>query len=366
MKTTCTGRTPSHRARLELGTRRPFCASLLALLLLLAPARAQSCLVEEGSAHAEPPVEVQCKLATVDSSRLFPVTTIERERCRERPVKPPCNFCKVVECQLSRECGQGGGRSAAPTADTVFARRGREPDLPPNVRKALIAATLSQKPQLALELTASARSDPSPPIRYAATLTAALVILKSDQASHRAALEGLVSSLMRDAEGLPFPAADAEFLTAQIAAADGKPGKALQALDAALRKEPGFFAAAALATRLQAAQIDAERTSGSACRQGFAKLFGYLARLLDSEPCPRLAIHVENYLLTFFADQRSSPAVLAAQVYLALLARRPPAAVERLEALSAAPRFDCQREVVEELSETVERVAGGRDWRDRR
>jgi len=82
-------------------------------------------------------------------------------------------------------------------------------------------------------------------------------------------------------------------------------------------------------------------------------LFEYLARLLEVRPCPRLAVHVENYLLSHLADPAQSPALIGAQVYLALLARRPDTARASLERLKALPRYSCQIDVAAELEETL-------------
>jgi len=159
--------------------------------------------------------------------------------------------------------------------------------------------------------------------------------------------------MRNDAAALPYPSADIDFLSAHVALADGSPGKALAALDGALAKEPAFFAAAALAVRIATSEIDGRRHVPAACRDGYSRLFEYLARLLDVRPCPRLAVHVENYLLSHLADPSQSPAFVSAQVYLALLARRADAARARLDALKALPRFSCQAEVAAELEETL-------------
>lgn len=328
--------------------------SLMTLSTLVATAQGAEC--DPGGSEKVPPTappDIVCPLADRRTGSLLPMGSIARLRCQSSEPEP-CWVCDTLRRQLA--CGGTCAHSSAhaPAGESVFLRRSVSLRLTEPVHRAIVAARISQSASFALEVTSAARRSPDAVERFAAAISAAYVLLKADASTHRQGILDLVSQLRQDEPAIGFSTADVDFIEATVAARDGAAARALKLLDAAVAKEADFFAALALAASLQLGETrEALRQSATRCQAAHGRLFRYLARLMDTRPCPRQAVHVEVFLARQMREPQKDPVLAAAQVYLAVLARQPDRARSALERVRSATDHRCHQLVVDQLEKAI-------------
>ncbi len=350
--------------------RRETCWLLFAVCLICFPrellAQMEGCTsldvqqTDDNPPAAKKSTPHKCPLVRTRSSLLFPMSLVSREACHSKEQSPPeCSLCRRSRCQLMRGCQTGGASGRNPMAETVFGRARVAPQMSKSEHVALLAARVSQSPAVALETTAIARRSGTAEVRYALALTAAYTIIKSDISAYRAEFNTLLRALRADARGVKYATSDLHFLEAFASMTDGEPLQALYALNRALQIESDFFAAAAMAARLQMMVMrQTSLRSQNECLSRFRQLFWYLSLMMDIQTCPRQAIHIEIYLRRAIGAPETDDTFRAARVYLDVMARRSAQARLSLEAFErAASPLICRSEIAADLGALVRGTA---------
>ena len=236
--------------------------------------------------------------------------------------------CDKLAEQVSRGCG--GGAEAA-YADTVYLRRAIELEMTQDdrVRLALVAAAV--EPDTAAHLAQPLLGRDEPDIVHAAATHVALAAARADDFDATAFRTGL-ALMERSAAAAGVPDSDRLFFLALAAAAAGETAEALTQARAALAIEPRFFNAAAFALQLQVGLLARQgRRAPGDCQRDHGVLLDLLAAIAALEPCQRVAAHLEILVSRRLLAPDRSPTFAVAQVYLALIARRPELAGRALE-----------------------------------
>ncbi len=294
----------------------------------------------------------------------FPVAPSRAPDETARP-PPPCQICETAERQRAAGCARPAGQ---PYADLIYLRRpGVASDLPPGVLDALARSRAGQDMVQADRLLLPLTTGADPAIRYAALANLLMLRAQSGGRLDDSEADRLFESLdvaaallehsSGDGQG-GMTTSDADFLHALKRLAAGEETAALDRLDRALVKEPGYFNALALALRLNIARAGRRaRRSRALCQDAFDRLLGAAAALVDLEPCPTQAAHTAIYLARTLARPESNPAYLAVETYLAVVAKAPAAAEQALRRFFAAEAPACGRRVGRDLKALAERAA---------
>lgn len=264
------------------------------------------------------------------------------------PRQPSCgDACKSLAEQLERGCSD---TEDAPYADTIFLRRGLDLSLPQPARARLALAALAETPAGAEATLGPLLSDTDPVTRYAAAVHLALAASRTDTLGGPAGERA--RRIFTGIEALPFPKSDALFFEALWHLDRGKPDAAREAALEAAAVEPRFFNAHALVLRILmrgGTAVPGYGADRATCREEFSLLIGALAAIADLEPCPRVAAHLEQFLARQLRAPDQAPGFAAAQVYLAMLGRRPELARRALGRVAQQDGLSCRAAVLPEL-----------------
>ncbi len=346
-----------------------FGASALITSVLLAPSPAHAdCKASPPKGICTPPTDthsagekIPCDPRHASRPTLFPLGRRTLTCTRHRPAPPPAWMCKSLgllssgcrkECQAPPKDKSG----PSPYAETVLMRRKVPLPLSDSQRKALIAAIIARDPKYSLEITKELRTASNPEIRFGVTLAVAYALAKYDLNDNRDVLARLVADLRKDRKKVSsYPTSDADFLAAILAKAAGERKKAAKYLEAALSREPNFFNAAVLAAHLQIqALTHSQFGPAQKCADDYEILIQHLMRMVRIESCPRMAIHAEIFLARQFRHPEKTAPLLAARVYLAIMAWRADRARQILARFKDIDSPTCKQFVVARLTRFVE------------
>jgi hypothetical protein len=256
------------------------------------------------------------------------------------------DFVSVALEQLKRGCDPLADQSLGgnPYADSIIGRLSPSLAFDESQHQAMIAATLSQDPDLAFEYTAGLRESADPSLRYVGWLVPAYVVAKARRADYLERLGEILPRLARESSGLP--STDLDYLEAVLASGRGDDAAALSHIERALKTEPRFFNAILLGLRLRMeTAVQAGSLGYRACDAAYRGLFRGLLALVDLTRCPLQASQSEIYLARMLRDPAISPPMLAARVYLGLMARKPKLARTALEHFDAIAELSCKRSI---------------------
>ena len=289
---------------------------------------------------------------------ISPLASVEDRGARNRE-EGAGDFVAEALAQLDLGCDPLADQSLGgnPYADSVIGRIGPELSFGEDEHRLVIAATLSQDPGQAFEYTAALRASSDPALRYVGWLVPAYAAAKSDPDTSRERLPELLRGMEREAPtGLSV--ADLDYLRAVRDADRGDHGAALDHVERALSAEPQFFNALLLALRLRVVAAERDGARGfSACDAAYRGMFAHLVTLVGLTRCPLQASQAEIYLRRMFRDPEHAPSLLAARVYLGVLARRPALAANALERFDRVAEVSCKRGVSVALHRLLDEAA---------
>lgn len=276
---------------------------------------------------------------------------------KPRPVQGPTGcadpLCQKLKAQLLEGCSSGQG---VPYADTVFLRRQISLDGSEDVRNAIAVATLAQDADFATETLTPYLSGGTAEIRYATALHIILAVFRQTGSLSNPATRSTLSVMRENADEISFPASDLYFFEAIAAIHSGEQARADRLLVRAIEVEMRFFNAHAL--RLRERLIFATRAvrqGPSQCRAAFTNLFEAVTEIMDLEPCPLQAAHLEIYLSRHLTAPENNLPLQALRVYLAVLSGRGGVANAALDA-ALAIKATCSADIEAKLLPLLELV----------
>lgn len=264
---------------------------------------------------------------------------------------PPCAHCAVLQGQLRQGCAPPPD---APYADVIYLRRALEPDLPDDLRRAIAEVRAIGDPGHAARRLGPYLLAGEPGARYAAGLFLGLTLYQSGAPLNSPDGRAALRAMTRAAPRLDMPASDLAFLEALAALEEGRTTAAIAAAERAVRAEPRFFAAIALALRLHIDRAGRVEGSGRAlCRAAYDRILSLTAAYFDLGPCPQQAAHMETFLARGQTAPERTPALQAVKVYLAMIARRPDLARRAAARYAALDGPACRAEIAAQLRALV-------------
>jgi len=284
----------------------------------------------------------------------FPFNPAPRCPVKEAKQSQDAWYSKTLDILRNPCCGPRDSAEKSPFAETIFMRENFLPRISDDVRKSIVAATISKDPDVVMDVTKSARSSDSAIERFSTNLVAAYALAKIDISNNIDTVSHLIEQLQKDINSIDYSTADVNFLSALLASARGQNKEALAQLDEALEKEKFFYNAALLAARTKLAEINNKPLIiRSQCRRNYKKLFNYLAVVLQVRPCPRQAVHAEIYLERGSRITTANGPLLAAKAYLAIVARKPAVAPGFIAKFLESADAPCQHYIQGKLGELL-------------
>ena len=273
--------------------------------------------------------------------------------------EPPCHICGALQQQLSRGCV--GRLDDAPAADVVYLRQPGRYELPDAtaaiLSRAYAAADLAVATRQIAPLLSSDQADD----RYAGGLFLAQRSLSLGAGFGDVFQRGM-SVMSAASEETSLPTSDADFLAALEARADGDRRAARDAIDRALTKEPRYLNALVIGLDIAVEEALKQQRRGRAlCSRAYGDVLSYSAALMELSPCAHQSAHLDVFLTRQHADPDQVGPVLAARVYLMLIARRADLAEGHLRTLSQLQGVSCRSAVASQLERLIETARDGSD-----
>lgn len=262
-------------------------------------------------------------------------------------------LCKKLQSQISAGCS---GERGIPYADTIFLRQSISTAGFEDIAKDVALAMLAQDSETAHGLLEPHFAHEMADIRYAGALHLLLSIYHTSGSLTTQAARHALQVMETAAPQTTFPPSDFYFFDALSSHRRGDNDHAQRQLSTALDLEPDYFNAHALLVKLRLEQATkANRFGPSRCTKSYQGLFVAAANVMDLDPCPMQAAHLEIYLSRRIANPTASLPLQSLRVYLSLLAKRTDIA-QQARALAGQASASCQRYITAELAELFEAV----------
>lgn len=244
--------------------------------------------------HGESTNSSTCRAKESVNKSINPLITINfYHKPSLQQSKKLLDICVAQQLRL-KKCGMSSRGN--PMGETVFMRTDYSLDIPPEVKRTLAAANLTNNYLHAHKLLSKLLNSENADYKWVASLSAAYIAFKDpniDKGSstiHKVLEELYVSSKKK-----PKRLSDYWFLKAVNDSYQGHYESAIAAINNATKIEPEFYAAQVLSASFLLNSTRAWKTNLHLCKNHIRKIFLVANSIANINPCPLNLSHLDRY-----------------------------------------------------------------------